>query len=71
MAKTNIDPALRMAVLVGFLGAFTTFSTFSMDTLILIEAGAIGRALLNMFISVSLSLTAVWLGVVLARSMKF
>jgi len=71
MAKTNIDPALKMAVLVGFLGAFTTFSTFSMDTLILIEAGEVGRALLNMFISVSFSLAAVWLGVVLARSMKF
>ena len=70
MSKVSLDPALRLAILVGFLGAFTTFSTFSMETLGLLESGLIGRALLNVALSVGASLTAVWLGVLLARTMK-
>jgi CrcB protein len=61
-------PEMRSAVLVGFLGAFTTFSTFSMETLTLIEQGLPGRAFLNIGASVLLCLLACWLGVVLGRS---
>lgn len=71
LAKVNLDPALRLAILVGFLGSFTTFSTFSMDTLSLLESGFITKAFTNIVISVGASLTAVWLGVILARAMKF
>ena len=71
LAKINIDPAIRFAILVGFLGSFTTFSTFSMDTMELFESGLIGKAFINIAISVSASLAALWFGVVLARVMKF
>ena len=69
LTKTNVDPALRMTVLVGFLGAFTTFSTFSMDTMLLFDSGAVAKGLLNIALSVCLSLLAVWIGMLLARSL--
>ncbi|MEE9310686.1 MAG: fluoride efflux transporter CrcB [Cocleimonas sp.] len=65
--RMGLDPLLRLGVFVGFLGAFTTFSTFSMETLNLFEQGESLRALLNMFISVVLSVLAVWLGVILGK----
>jgi len=63
----DLNPLLRLAIFVGFLGAFTTFSTFSMDTLNLFESGLPFRALLNMVINVSFTVIAVWLGVLLGK----
>ncbi|CAI8858793.1 fluoride efflux transporter CrcB [Methylococcus capsulatus] len=57
----------RVAVLVGFLGAYTTFSTFSLETLALFEEGSLLKAALNVLLSVVLCLAAVWVGAVLAR----
>lgn len=65
--RMGLDPLLRLGIFVGFLGAFTTFSTFSMETLNLFEQGENLRALVNMFISVVLSVLAVWLGVLLGK----
>ena len=58
----------RLALAVGLLGAFTTFSTFSLDTLILVEDGELLQALLNVVVSVVLCLAAVFAGVALARA---
>lgn len=58
---------LRALLLIGFLGGFTTFSSFSIETLFLFEGGEIAKGCLNIFISVSLCLIAVALGAVLGR----
>lgn len=64
-----VSPELRGAILVGFLGAFTTFSTFSIETLNLIEQVEYLRAAANIVLSVFLCVAAAWLGVALARQL--
>ncbi len=61
-------PALRTSLTVGFLGAYTTFSTFSLETFRLVEDGAIGLAALNVLASVVAGIIAVYLGVVVGRA---
>jgi len=65
--RLGLDPLLRLAIFVGFLGAFTTFSTFSIETLNLFEEGLGLRALLNVLLNVSCSVLAVWLGALLGK----
>lgn len=67
--RSTAGPEVRAAVLIGFLGAFTTFSTFSVETLVLIEEGYLGRAFLNMWVSVLVCLLACWVGFLLGRSL--
>ena len=62
-------PAVRAFMLVGVLGAFTTFSTFSIETLNLIEAGQMGKALVNVLASVIVCVSAAALGVLAARQL--
>ena len=56
---------MRTFVIVGVLGGFTTFSSFSFDTLALSREGFQGQAMLNVLGQVGLSLLAVWVGYVL------
>ena len=58
----------RTFVIVGFLGGFTTFSSFSLDTLALARDGLVSQALLNVVGQVALSLIAVWIGYLMAVS---
>ena len=57
----------RAAVQIGLLGALTTFSTFSMETLLLIQNGESHKAVLNIFASVVLCLLATWAGMIMGR----
>ncbi len=66
--RVTTDGLWRAAILIGLLGAFTTFSTFSMETLNLVEQGALGKAALNVVASVTLCLGGSWLGVVVGRA---
>ena len=67
LERFNIGPEWRAAVLVGVLGSFTTFSTFSIETLNLLEQGEWLRAMSNIVLSVLVCLAAVWLGVLIGR----
>ena len=60
---------LRAFLLVGLLGAFTTFSTFSLETLNLFESGQAARALANIVASVTLCISAASLGILAARQL--
>ncbi|WP_440995354.1 fluoride efflux transporter CrcB [Arhodomonas sp. SL1] len=57
----------RAGLMVGLFGAFTTFSTFSVDTMVLLEDGAPVRALANVLANVTACLIAAWVGLRLAR----
>lgn len=60
--RVDLSPTLRAFVVVGFLGGFTTFSAFSLDTLALARTGHAGQAVLNVAGQVGLSLAGVWAG---------
>ena len=60
---------LRTAVTVGFVGAYTTFSTLAFETYRLIEDGAVALAAANVFGSAAAGLVAVYLGVVAGRAL--
>ncbi len=57
----------RLLIAVGFVGAYTTFSTFEYESLLLISDGAWGKALLNLVGSVVAGFIAAYLGVIVAR----
>ena len=65
----GIGPQLRSLLLIGFLGGYTTFSSFSIETLNLFENGAWLSAALNIFLSVILCIVAAWLGVIGGRQL--
>jgi fluoride exporter len=67
LAGDLVPRSLRPAVTIGFLGAFTTFSTFGYETLRFMEEGAYWAAGQNVLANLCLGLVAVWLGFVGAR----
>jgi len=71
LQRIAIGLEYRAAILVGFIGAFTTFSTFSLETIYLIEQGSLTKAALNIAVSVLGCLFAVWIGLLCGRSLFF
>ena len=67
----GIGPQLRALLLIGFLGGYTTFSSFSLETLNLIENGAWWNALLNIFLNVFLCVGLSCLGVLGGRQFLY
>jgi CrcB protein len=67
LERMEISPEWRAALMIGLLGAFTTFSTFSIETMNLIEGGELSKAGLNIFLSILLCVTGCWFGMVLGR----
>jgi crcB protein len=61
------SPEWRQAIAIGFLGSFTTYSTYEYESLRLLQEGAWVKAGLNLFGSLVLGLAAVILGVALGR----
>ena len=65
--RPEINSALRLGIAVGFLGAFTTFSTFSLESVQLLLSGDFGRGLLNVAANTVVCLGMCYLGIQLAR----
>jgi len=63
------SPTLRAALTIGFLGGFTTYSSFNYETMQLLEEGAPATAMLNVGATLAGGLVAGWLGLVLAREL--
>jgi CrcB protein len=71
LQKVTFALEYRAAILVGVLGGFTTFSSFSLETLYLLEQGAVSKAAINIVLSVAVCLLAVWLGLLAGRSLFY
>jgi fluoride exporter len=67
LGSVKIDPKLQLALTVGFLGSYTTFSTFCKDTMNLITDKRYGLAVLNLSVSTILGFMAVYFGVFVAN----
>ena len=62
-----VNQTLRTIILMGFLGGFTTFSSFGLQTFTLLQDGEFGLALLNLSLANFLGLVLVWAGYTLAK----
>jgi fluoride exporter len=65
--RPAVNPAFRFLIPIGFVGAYSTFSTFEWETFVHLQTGDFLIAALYVSLSILLGLLAVWAGVVLAR----
>lgn len=69
LERLTISPTLRTGILTGFIGGYSTFSTFEMETLLLAENGEIFKAALYVVLSVGLGFLAAFGGAYVARNL--
>lgn len=69
LSRTTWHPELRTLIAVGFLGAYTTFSTLTVATVQLADSGEYLRATLNLVGSIAVGLVAAYLGIVVGRAL--
>jgi CrcB protein len=67
LAAPTVAPEVRAMLMAGFCGGYTTFSTFSLDAALLLEAGQVGRATVYAVASVVLSIGGTFGGMAIAR----
>jgi len=65
--RLAIAPEMRLAVFTGFLGGFTTFSAYGLQTVVLVNGGMMSLAVVNVVVSNIVGLLMVWLGSAVAR----
>lgn len=68
--RTELNPAWHFLIPVGFIGAYSTFSTFEWETFSTLQTGAFLLAALYVALSFFLGLLAVWCGVWLGRAVS-
>jgi CrcB protein len=67
LGRLSVSPEVRLLLVVGFLGSFTTFSSFAVESISLAQSGALGKAMVNILANNALSLGCALLGVYLAH----
>jgi CrcB protein len=67
--KLLFSQSTRTFLMIGVLGGYTTFSSFSLQTFLLIEQGNLTGAFLNVFLSVLLCVAGIWLGFSVIRAL--
>ncbi len=65
--KALLDINMRVFLMIGFLGAFTTFSTFILETAYLLDDGEILKAIINVTSSIVIGLIVVWAGILFGK----
>lgn len=68
-SRSVLDPQMRLFLLIGVLGGFTTFSTFAYETLAFAQDAEAMKAILNITLQVGLGLSAAWIGLAGARAL--
>jgi CrcB protein len=69
LERLTVSPELRTGILTGFIGGYTTFSTFEMELLLLVEQGAQFKAILYLVLSIVLGFAAAFGGAYIARNL--
>ena len=68
--KVHVSMLIKSAILVGFLGSFTTFSSFTIESFQMIQSGFLYKALPYLLLTIVLTFMATWVGVILGKSIS-